>query len=41
MTFGAEFEYEALKDELVIGEIYVRVYNQQPTYVLEVIKQSL
>ena len=24
-----------LKDELVIGEVYVRVYNEQPTFVLE------
>ncbi len=36
MTFGADFKYDTLKDELVIGEIYVRVYNEQPTYVLEV-----
>ena len=27
--------YSSLKDELVIGEIYVRVYNEQPTFVLE------
>lgn len=27
--------FSALKDELVIGEVYVRVYNEQPTFVLE------
>ena len=36
MTFGADFTYDTLKDELVVGEIYVRVYNEQPTYVLDV-----
>ena len=35
MSFGEDFNYDVLKDELVIGEIYVRVYNEQPTYVLE------
>ena len=37
MSFGEEFTYDVLKDELVIGEVYVRVYNEQPTFVLEVI----
>ncbi len=41
MTFGAEFQYDTLKDELIIGQIYVRVYNEQPTYVLEVINQPV
>ena len=36
MTFGQNFVYSTLKDELVIGEVYVRVYNEQPTFVLEV-----
>ena len=36
MTFGADFKYDTLKDELVVGDIYVRVYNEQPTFVLEV-----
>ena len=35
MTFGKDFLYDTLKDELVIGEIYVRVFNEQPTFVLE------
>ena len=37
MSFGEQFTYDVLKDELVIGEVYVRVYNEQPTFVLEVI----
>ena len=36
MAFGENFVYSTLKDELVIGEVYVRVYNEQPTFVLEV-----
>ena len=36
MSFGEEFTYATLRDELVIGEVYVRVYNLQPTFVLEV-----
>lgn len=35
MSFGENFKYSVLKDELVIGEVYVRVYNEQPTFVLE------
>ena len=36
MSFGESFVYGTLRDELVIGEVYVRVYNVQPTFVLEV-----
>lgn len=36
MTFGEGFSYATLRDELVVGEVYVRVYNLQPTFVLEV-----
>ena len=36
MTFGEGFVYSILRDELVVGEVYVRVYNLQPTFVLEV-----
>jgi DnaJ family protein C protein 13 len=32
---GAGFEYTVHKDELVIGDIFVRVYNEQPSFVLE------
>ena len=35
-SYGEGFKYDALKDELVVGEIYVRVFNEQPTFVLEV-----
>ena len=35
-SYGESFKYDALKDELVVGEIYVRVFNEQPTFVLEV-----
>ena len=32
--FGLKFKYESLNNELVIGDIYVRVYNEQPTFQL-------
>ena len=35
MSFGEDFRFDVLRDELVIGDIYVRVYNEQPTFVLE------
>ena len=35
MSFGEEFKFSVLEDELVVGEVYVRVYNEQPTFVLE------
>ncbi|XP_043196340.1 dnaJ homolog subfamily C member 13-like isoform X3 [Amphibalanus amphitrite] len=34
-NFGAEFRFSAHKDELVVGNIFVRVYNQQPSFPLE------
>ena len=36
MSYGEDFRYSVLCEELVVGEVYVRVYNDQPTYVLEV-----
>ena len=36
MSFGEGFVFDVLKDELMIGEVYVRVFNEQPTFVLEV-----
>ena len=33
---GEEFTYSVLSEELVVGEVYVRVYNEQPTFTLEV-----
>jgi len=32
---GSRFRYSILEKELVIGDIYVRIYNEQPTYPLE------
>ncbi|CAF1209876.1 unnamed protein product [Didymodactylos carnosus] len=33
--FGRNFSYTAHKNELIIGDIFVRIYNLQPTTVLE------
>lgn len=33
--YGASFQFEVHTKELVVGEIFVRVYNEQPTFVLE------
>lgn len=30
------FKYNAHKDELIIGEIFVRIYNEQPSFPIEV-----
>lgn len=35
-AMGADFTYTAHSKELVVGEIFVRVYNEQPTFPLEV-----
>ncbi|KAJ9591558.1 hypothetical protein L9F63_001912 [Diploptera punctata] len=32
---GIDFVYSAHSKELVVGEIFVRIYNQQPTYPIE------
>ncbi|PNF36068.1 DnaJ subfamily C member 13 [Cryptotermes secundus] len=32
---GIEFVYTAHRKELVVGEIFVRIYNQQPTYTIQ------
>ena len=32
---GATFQFDVLREELVVGNIYVRVFNEQPTFVLE------
>ena len=36
ISYGEDFRYSVLSEELVVGEVYVRVYNEQPTFVLEV-----
>ncbi|XP_076446613.1 dnaJ homolog subfamily C member 13-like isoform X1 [Babylonia areolata] len=33
--FGADFEFEVHSKELIVGEIFVRIYNEQPTFPLE------
>uniref|UniRef100_A0A0N4Z1M3 J domain-containing protein n=1 Tax=Parastrongyloides trichosuri TaxID=131310 RepID=A0A0N4Z1M3_PARTI len=32
--FGAEFKMSVYADELIVGEIFVRIYNEQPNFVL-------
>uniref|UniRef100_A0A8C7CTR3 DnaJ heat shock protein family (Hsp40) member C13 n=1 Tax=Oncorhynchus kisutch TaxID=8019 RepID=A0A8C7CTR3_ONCKI len=34
-SFGSEFVFSDHGKELIVGEIFVRVYNEQPTYPLE------
>ncbi|XP_076044368.1 receptor mediated endocytosis 8 isoform X2 [Oratosquilla oratoria] len=31
-AYGADFEFDAHKDELIIGGVFIRIYNEQPTY---------
>ena len=35
-SFGSEFKFTAHKDEIVVGNIFIRIYNQQPMFQLEV-----
>ena len=30
--YGAAFLFDAHKDELVIGSVFIRIYNEQPTF---------
>ncbi|KAI1902089.1 hypothetical protein AGOR_G00041120 [Albula goreensis] len=34
-SLGAEFVFSDHSKELIVGEVFVRVYNEQPTFVLE------
>lgn len=34
--YGAAFEFDAHKDELIIGGVFIRVYNEQPTFLIQV-----
>ena len=34
--FGGMFVFDIHAKELIVGEIFVRVYNEQPTFPLEV-----
>ena len=35
-SFGSEFKFTAHKDEIIVGNIFIRIYNQQPMFQLEV-----
>jgi len=35
-ALGAEFMFSVRSKELIIGDVYVRIYNEQPTFPLEV-----
>ena len=35
-ALGAEFVFSVRSKELIIGDVYVRIYNEQPTFPLEV-----
>lgn len=34
-SYGADFKFSSHEDELIVGEIFVRVYNDQPMFPLE------
>ena len=34
-AFGAEFRYSQHSEELVVGTVYLRIYNSNPTFALE------
>jgi len=34
-AFGAEFKYSQHSEELVVGTVYLRIYNSNPTFALE------
>lgn len=35
-ALGAEFLFTVHAKELIIGDVFVRIYNEQPTFPLEV-----
>lgn len=35
-TFGASFKFSSHENELVVGDIFVRIYNEQPMFQLKV-----
>lgn len=35
-AFGSEFVFTVHSKELIVGDVFVRIYNEQPTFVLEV-----
>ncbi|XP_067003788.2 dnaJ homolog subfamily C member 13 [Anabrus simplex] len=34
-TYGSDFTYSMHEKELIVGEIFVRIYNEQPTFPIE------
>ena len=39
-SYGADFVFEIHAKELIVGDIFVRIFNDQPMFVLEVGIQS-
>ena len=39
--YGANFVYSLHQKELIVGDIFVRIYNEQPTYPIEVCCTSI
>ncbi|XP_050693549.1 dnaJ homolog subfamily C member 13-like isoform X4 [Eriocheir sinensis] len=37
--YGATFEFDAHKDELIIGGVFIRIYNEQPTFPIQRAKE--
>ncbi|XP_042237903.1 dnaJ homolog subfamily C member 13-like isoform X4 [Homarus americanus] len=37
--YGATFEFEAHKDELIIGGVFIRIYNEQPSFPIQKAKE--
>lgn len=37
--YGAAFEFDAHKDELVIGGVFIRIYNEQPSFPIKKSKE--
>ena len=35
-AFGSNFQFTAHANELIVGDIFLRIYNQQPMFVLQV-----
>ncbi|XP_054167917.1 dnaJ homolog subfamily C member 13-like [Oppia nitens] len=38
-TYGSTFEFSSHKEELIVGDIFVRIYNDQPMFPLETPKR--
>jgi len=40
-ALGAEFVFSVRSKELIIGDVYVRIYNEQPMFPLEVCSAAI